>query len=88
MKSPNITQKLIIFLILISILPYAAVTYINYSSEKAALEKSVFDDLSALVEAKNAHINTVVNFRIEQVKEVPPQTSCSRLKPGKRETST
>ena len=62
MKSLNITQKLIIFLILISLLPSATVTYINYSSEKAALEKSVFDDLSALVEEKNTHINTLVNF--------------------------
>ncbi len=83
MKSLNITQKLIIFLILISILPYAAVTYINYSSEKAALEKSVFDDLSALVEAKNTHINTVVNFRIEQVTEVSTSNFMQQIETGK-----
>jgi signal transduction histidine kinase/HAMP domain-containing protein len=82
-KSLNITQKLIIFLILISILPYAAVTYINYSSEKAALEKSVFDDLSALVEAKNTHINTVVNFRIEQVTEVSTSNFMQQIETGK-----
>ncbi len=70
MKSLNITQKLIIFLILISLLPYAAVTYFNYSSEKAALEKSVFDDLSALVEAKNSLIKSVVKLRIEQMEEI------------------
>ncbi len=83
MKSPNITQKLIIFLILISLLPYAAVTYFNYSSEKTALEKSVFDDLSALVEAKNSHINTVVNFRIEQVKEVSTSNFMQQIETGK-----
>ncbi|MCX9024913.1 MAG: GAF domain-containing protein [Candidatus Methanoperedens sp.] len=83
MKSLNITQKLIIFLILISILPYAAVTYINYSSEKTALEKTVFDDLSALVEAKNTHINTVVNFRIEQVKEVATSNFMQQIETGK-----
>ncbi|MCZ7356458.1 MAG: GAF domain-containing protein [Candidatus Methanoperedens sp.] len=70
MKSLNITQKLIIFFILISILPYAVISYINYSAERDALEKTVFQDLSALVEAKRTHISTVVNFRIEQVKEV------------------
>ncbi|VVB97806.1 Methyl sulfide methyltransferase-associated sensor [uncultured archaeon] len=83
MKSLNITQKLIIFLILISLLPSATVTYINYSSEKAALEKSVFDDLSALVEAKNTHINTVVNFRIEQVKEVSTSNFMQQIETGK-----
>ncbi|MCZ7383849.1 MAG: GAF domain-containing protein [Candidatus Methanoperedens sp.] len=83
MKSPNITQKLIISLILISLLPYAAVTYYNYSSEKTALEKSVFDDLSALVEAKNTHINTVVNFRIEQVQEVATSNFMQQIETGK-----
>ncbi len=83
MKSLNITQKLIISLILISLLPYAAVTYFNYSSEKAALEKSVSDDLSALVEAKNTHINTVVNFRIEQVKEISTSNFMQQIETGK-----
>ncbi|MGB8216739.1 MAG: GAF domain-containing protein [Candidatus Methanoperedens sp.] len=83
MKSLNITQKLIIFLILISLLPYAAVTYINYSSEKTALEKTVFDDLNALVEAKSTHINTVVNFRIEQLKEVSTSNFMQQIETGK-----
>ncbi|MCZ7372182.1 MAG: hypothetical protein O8C60_00755 [Candidatus Methanoperedens sp.] len=42
----------------------------NYSAEKNALEKNVFEDLSALTEAKSTHISTVVNFRISQVKEI------------------
>jgi signal transduction histidine kinase/HAMP domain-containing protein len=82
-KSLSLTQKLIIFLILISLLPYAAVTYYNYSSEKAALEKTVFDDLNALVEAKSTHINTVVDFRIEQVKEVATSNFMQQIETGK-----
>ncbi|MCZ7392042.1 MAG: GAF domain-containing protein [Candidatus Methanoperedens sp.] len=70
MKNLSIRYKLIIFLIAISILPYAVISYINYSTEKDTLEKKVFEDLSGLVEAKSTHISTVVNFRIEQVKEV------------------
>lgn len=83
MKSLSLTQKLIISLILISLLPYAAISYFNYSSEKAALEKSVSDDLSALVEAKNTHINTVVKFRIEQVKEVSTSNFMQQIETGK-----
>jgi signal transduction histidine kinase len=82
-KSLSLTQKLIISLILISLLPYAAISYFNYSSEKAALEKSVSDDLSALVEAKNTHINTVVKFRIEQVKEVSTSNFMQQIETGK-----
>ncbi len=70
MKSLSISQKLIISLILISILPYAIISYLNYSAERDAVERTVFADLSALAEAKNTHITTVVNFRIEQVKEI------------------
>ncbi|MCX9011201.1 MAG: GAF domain-containing protein [Candidatus Methanoperedens sp.] len=70
MRNLRISHKLVISLIIISLLPYAVVSYINYSSEKAALEKKIFDELSALAEAKSTHISTVVNFRIEQVKEV------------------
>ncbi len=70
MKSLSITQKLVISLIIISIPPYAVISYINYSAEKDALEKKVFDDLNALVEAKSTHISTVVDFRIEQVREI------------------
>ncbi|SNQ61630.1 GAF domain-containing protein [Candidatus Methanoperedens nitratireducens] len=70
MKSLRISQKLVISLIIISLLPYAVISYIDYSAEKAALEKKIFDDLSALAEAKNTHISTVVNFRIEQVREI------------------
>ncbi len=66
----RISQKLVLSLILISILPYAIISYINYSAEKDALEKKIFDDLSALAEAKKTHITTVVNFRTEQVREV------------------
>jgi len=66
----NISQKLIIAFIIISILPYAVISYSNYSAEKDAIEKKVFDGLSALAEAKNTHISTVVNFRIAQVREV------------------
>ncbi|MCE8425458.1 MAG: GAF domain-containing protein [Candidatus Methanoperedens sp.] len=70
MKSLNISQKLIISSILISVLPYAIISYINYSAEEKAFEQKIFDDLAALAEAKNTHITTVVNFRIEQVNEV------------------
>ncbi len=70
MKSLRISQKLVISLIIISLLPYAVISYFNYSAEKAALEKTVLDDLSALAEAKKTHISTVVNFRIEQIKEI------------------
>ncbi len=70
MKNLSIRHKLIIFLILISILPYAVISYINYSTEKDTLEKKVFEDLSGLAEAKSTHISTVVNIGIEQVKEV------------------
>ena len=66
----RISQKLIISLILISLLPYVVISYINFSAEKDALEKKILDDLSALAEAKNIHISAVVNFRIEQVKEI------------------
>lgn len=66
----RISQKLIISLILIILLPYVAISYINFSAEKDALEKKILDDLSALAEAKNIHISAVVNFRIEQVKEI------------------
>ncbi|HEY9205995.1 MAG TPA: GAF domain-containing protein [Candidatus Methanoperedens sp.] len=66
----RISQKLVLSLILISILPYAIISYINYSEEKDALEKKIFDDLSALAEAKKTHISTVVNFRTEQVREI------------------
>ncbi len=70
MKSLSITRKLILSLILISLLPYALISYVNYSAEEKALEKKILDDLSALVEAKNTHISTVVNFRIEQANEI------------------
>ncbi len=66
----NITQKLIIAFIIISLLPYAAISYSNYSAEKNVLENKIFDGLGALAEAKNTHISTVVNFRIAQVREV------------------
>lgn len=66
----NITQKLIIAFIIISLLPYAVISYSNYSAEKDAIENKVFDVLSALAEAKSTHISTVVNFRIAQVREV------------------
>ncbi len=70
MKSLSISQKLIISLILISLLPYALISYVNYSAEEKALEKKILDDLSALAEAKNTHISTVINFRREQVNEI------------------
>ncbi|MDO8726547.1 MAG: ATP-binding protein [Candidatus Methanoperedens sp.] len=70
MRSLSISQKLIISLILISLLPYALISYINYSAEEEALEKKILDDLSALAEAKNTHISTVINFRIEQANEI------------------
>ncbi len=70
MKRFSISQKLIIYLILISLIPYAAISYINYSAEKDSLEKKVLDELSALAEAKKTHISTVVNFRIAQVREI------------------
>jgi signal transduction histidine kinase/HAMP domain-containing protein len=69
-KNLSITQKLIISLILISLLPYALISYVNYSAEEKALEKKIMDDLSALAEAKNTHISTVIKFRIEQVNEI------------------
>jgi len=69
-KTLRISQKLIISLIIISLLPYAAISYINYSAEKNAIEIKIFDELSALAEAKNTHISTVVNFRIEQIREI------------------
>jgi signal transduction histidine kinase len=69
-KNLNISQKLVISLIIISILPYAVISYIDYSTEKDTLEKKVFDELSALAEAKKTHITTVVNFRMAQVREI------------------
>ena len=70
MKNITITQKLIIAFIIISLLPYAVISYSNYSAEKDAIENKVFDGLGALAEAKGTHISTVVNFRIAQVREV------------------
>lgn len=70
MRKLSVSQKLIISLILISLLPYALISYVNYSAEEKALEKKILDDLSALVEAKNTHISTVINFRIEQANEI------------------
>ena len=70
MRSLSISQKLILSLILISLLPYALISYINYSAEEKALEKLILDDLSALAEAKNTHISTVIRFRIEQANEI------------------
>ncbi len=70
MKNLSITHKLVIALIIISLLPYAVISYLNYSAEKDALEKNVFDELSSLAEAKKTHILTVVNFRTEQVREI------------------
>ncbi|MDD5616311.1 MAG: GAF domain-containing protein [Candidatus Methanoperedens sp.] len=70
MRSLSVSQKLIISLILISLLPYALISYVNYSAEEKALEKKILDDLSALAEAKNTHISTVIKFRIEQVNEI------------------
>jgi len=69
-RSLSVSQKLIISLILISLLPYALISYVNYSAEEKALEKKILDDLSALAEAKNTHISTVINFRIEQANEI------------------
>jgi signal transduction histidine kinase len=69
-KNLNISQKLVVSLIIISILPYAVISYIDYSTEKETLEKKVFDELGALAEAKSTHITTVLNFRIAQVKEI------------------
>lgn len=70
MKSLSITRKLILSLILISLLPYALISYVNYSAEEKALEKKILDDLSALAEAKNTHISTVIKFRTEQANEI------------------
>ncbi len=70
MKSLSITRKLILYLILISLLPYALISYVNYSAEEKALEKKILDDLSALAEAKNTHISTVIKFRTEQANEI------------------
>ncbi len=70
MKRRSLSQKLIIYLILISIIPYALISYVNYSTESDSLEKKVFDDMNALAEAKTTHITTVLNFRISQVKEI------------------
>ncbi|VVB90199.1 Methyl sulfide methyltransferase-associated sensor [uncultured archaeon] len=84
MKSLSLTQKLIIFLILISLLPYALISYINYSAEEKALEKKILDDLSALVEAKNTHISTVVDFRIEQVNEIATSNFMQEIESSNR----
>jgi len=84
-KNLRISQKLVISLIIISILPYAVISYINYSAEKSALEKKVLDDLSALAEAKKTHITTVVNFRIEQVKEIATSNFMQEI--GSKNTS-
>ncbi len=70
MKSLSVSQKLLIYLILISLLPYALISYVNYSAEEKALEKLILDDLSALAEAKNTHISTVIKFRMEQANEI------------------
>src|SRR3972149_3682234 len=70
MKNLRISQKLIISLIIISILPYAVISYLNYSAEKDALEREGLSYLSAVAEAKNTHIATVVSFRIAQVREI------------------
>ncbi len=70
MRSLGVSQKLIISLILISLLPYALISYVNYSAEEKSLEKKILDDLSALAEAKNTHISTVIKFRIEQANEI------------------
>lgn len=70
MKNLSITHKLVIALIIISVLPYAVISYLNYSAEKDAFEKKVFDELSSLAEAKKTHILTVVNFRTAQVREI------------------
>jgi anti-anti-sigma regulatory factor/HAMP domain-containing protein len=69
-KNVRISQKLIISLIIISILPYAAISYINYSAEKTALEREGLHYLSAIAEAKNIHISTIMNFSIAQVMEI------------------
>lgn len=82
MKSLRISQKLIIALIIISLLPYAVISYINYSAEKSALEKKVLDDLSALAEAKKTHISTVVNLRIEQVKGITTTNFIQEIEKG------
>lgn len=70
MKNLRISQKLIISLITISILPYAIISFLNYSAEKSALEKEGLSYLSAVAEAKNTHISTVLNFRITQVRGI------------------
>ncbi len=85
MKSLRISQKLIIALIIISLLPYAVISYASYSTEKSALEKKVFDELSALAEAKKTHITTVVNFRIEQVREIATSNFMQEI--GSKNTS-
>ncbi|HEY9246402.1 MAG TPA: hypothetical protein VIO11_06100, partial [Candidatus Methanoperedens sp.] len=66
MRNLSISQKLVLALIFISILPYAAISYFNYSIEKNSLEKNVFDELNALSESKSTHIATIVNLRMEQ----------------------
>jgi len=78
----RISHKLVISLIIISLLPYAVVSYINYSSEKATLEEKIFNELNALAEAKSTHISTVVNFRIEQVKEVATSNFMQEIESG------
>src|SRR5574341_863225 len=70
MKNLRISQKLIISLIIISILPYAVISYLSYLAEKDALEREGLSYLSAVAEAKSAHISTVVSFRIAQVREI------------------
>lgn len=68
-----------------ALLPYAVISYVNYSAEKSALEKKVFDELSALAEAKKTPISTVVNFRIEQVKEIATSNFMQEI--GSKNTS-
>lgn len=70
MKNLSITPRVVIALIIISVLPYAVISYLNYSEEKDAFEKKIFDELNSLAEAKKTHIITVVNFRTEQLREI------------------
>lgn len=82
MKNLRISQKLIISLIIISILPYALISYHNYSAEKAALERETFSYLSVIAEAKNTHVSTVVKFRIAQVKEIATSNFIQEIENG------
>lgn len=78
----KLETKFVLSLLLISIVPLAAISTFNYYYSKSQLEKSTIGSLSAINDSRAAHINHLIQLRQEQAKEIAGSYITRQLQSG------